>query len=351
MSDEGCVGAVNSTVVSPSHLSGRLIGEGWSLLLPSVGVAGSAACSTVGPVNGPSFPLGVTPVDIRLGRLPVVWPAAVAHALGSDGHIYTWGSNSGGALGRSNGEEHPEPTAVDSRVYVDFDIYDGSTLAVDDSGDVWAWGNWSSTGAPTSGLDTPTLALDGADSVAVEGRLVLDEEGALTELRTWYDEDTYEEVVDWVDVTPVGVSFSKILYADWSYYALDTAGDVWAWGYGYSPITEGYDPETGTSPTYPAKIVSTHTYDDITAGPNGVIYTTTAGESISDVPGGSFLDDGVVLPAPPNPLNADGFDLWGEKWMLDWDVAEEEYSLQRLSPPPSRLLSAADSPLRCWFDV
>ena len=172
-------------------------------------------------------------------------PVAYASAARDDnGDVWTWGSDAFAQLG--NGAAST-PVAAPAQVTDDsqwVDIAAGGlhTIALDEDGVLWGWGNnaegSAGTGDGASIVPYPTrITVDARfTAVAAAGRhsLALDDTGTV-----WaWGRDDYGQVGDGAPLTPVttprpitsGVVFSAISAGDAHSAALDVDGNIWAWG-------------------------------------------------------------------------------------------------------------------------
>jgi hypothetical protein len=191
-----------------------------------------------------TLPNDVVPDEIAAG-------SDFAMAIGSDGNLYTWGDDSEGQLGNGTTTSTPTttPTEVTLPAGVQFeDIAAGGdfALAVDDNGDLWAWGdntegqlgNGTATSTPTTTPTEVTRYTGGyVDSIAAgsDFALALDDNG---DLWAWGDngdgqlgDDSTEASATPVQVTQFnGADIDSIAAGSDFALAIDDDGDLWAWG-------------------------------------------------------------------------------------------------------------------------
>ena len=194
---------------------------------------------------------------------------AFSLALGSDGALYSWGSNAKGQLGigsagsKDNSALRDTPTRVTAPQGVRFIAVSAGglhSLALDSSGQAWAWGmdgsgqlgdgrNGSSTTDDSVKSTAPikvqmpkgvrftriaagyyhSLALDEQGGVWAWG---LDGAGQLGDghLGSDRDDNTVIAKVPTKVKSPTGVKFTQITAGAYHSLALDDTGKVWAWG-------------------------------------------------------------------------------------------------------------------------
>jgi alpha-tubulin suppressor-like RCC1 family protein len=194
----------------------------FTLLLKADGTVAASGLNNSGQLG-----IGITPSggwDWYSNFLPVVGVANVAAvatgdshslALDANGNVWVWGDDAHGQLGRGATLSNTVPTVVpglSNIVQVSAEA-GGSSLAVDASGNVWAWGlNYhGQLGDGTSANRSAPVRVAGVQNV---------------------------------QAVAVG--------ANWTSMALDTNGNVWAWGNNfYGQLANG---TTGNYSTTPAQI-------------------------------------------------------------------------------------------------
>ncbi|OZG49232.1 InlB B-repeat-containing protein [Bombiscardovia coagulans] len=123
-------------------------------------------------------------------------------AMGSDGEVYTWGRNDAGMLGdgtdidRETAVIVPKPAGVNR--FKQISAGGWHSLAIDDHGDTWAWGE-NEYGQLGDGITTPPPV---------------------------YGEFEPKKVV-----VPAGTHFSQVSAGYWHTVAIDDQGKLWGWGY------------------------------------------------------------------------------------------------------------------------
>ena len=114
---------------------------------------GPDVCPINGPGQpGPTVPCSTTPVKVSLpsGVTPTAIAAGGAnqepgtgYAIGSDGNLYAWGSNSSGQLGDGNTTNSDVPVRVSLPSHVSPTAISGSSIdayAIGSDGNIYAWG-------------------------------------------------------------------------------------------------------------------------------------------------------------------------------------------------------------------
>ena len=175
-----------------------------------------------------------------------------ALAIGSDGNVYSWGSNSTGNLGDSTKTNSSVPVMVKMPAGITATaISAGSSygLAIGNDGNVYAWGG---NGFGQLGDDTTALSMvpvlvhmpAGVTGKAIAGgRLFSAAIGSDGKVYAWGDNLYGESGTDTVDVPkiievpepiaglPQGVSATSLTAIRWSGFITGNDGDVYSWGY------------------------------------------------------------------------------------------------------------------------
>ena len=167
-------------------------------------------------------------------------------ALDADGQAWAWGYNRNGELGDGTTEDSSSPIRVRMPAGVRFTAVTagtGFTVALDQSGRAWAWGNNESgelgLGTPgprptpvqlalPAGIAFTAISADGHHTVAVDrngqawtwGSTTVDNPGASIVAIPLPTKITM----------PVGVAFSTVAAGMDHSLALDQSGQAWAWG-------------------------------------------------------------------------------------------------------------------------
>jgi alpha-tubulin suppressor-like RCC1 family protein len=210
--------------------------------------------------------LGDGSTTARPKPVPVTMPAGVrfttvvagdeqSAALDEDGAIWVWGLDLGGVYRSAPDDAVTTPVRVDAPAGLAFqavDVFNGG-VAIDENGNAWDlwWSYFSDDFAGYEALEPVPMPSnpDGPGTVAFtqvavsnDYRLALDEDG-----RVWawgwnwagqLGDGSFEEREDRLDrvALPEGVTITHIAVGNATSFALDTDGDVWAWGDGDSGI-------------------------------------------------------------------------------------------------------------------
>jgi hypothetical protein len=191
------------------------------------------------------------PVQVQTGTTKAMAVSAgFYHALAvtSDGHVLAWGANGYGELGTgSTGGTIATPTLIPNLAnVVAVAAGDYHSLAVDSTGNVWAWGynavgqlGMGSTGAP---IASPTSIpnLTGVTAIAAGNSLsvALKTDGSTSGSVWTFGYNDYYEVGDGTNVgrpAPVNVLQGAIAIGAGTAYTLAVTSDGRAWGWGYNP--------------------------------------------------------------------------------------------------------------------
>ena len=159
-------------------------------------------------------------------------------ALGSDGNLYSWGSNDNGQLGRDENSGTNKPNSLPTKVrgLDGISIANASagylhSLAVDTNGNLYAWGNndFGQQGSGTGSNATPsqikqiTGVVFSKASAGRRGSLALDESGSVY---TWGVYGSNGRVTG----IPAGVSITQAVAGAQHYLALGSDGNLYSWG-------------------------------------------------------------------------------------------------------------------------
>ena len=358
-----------------------------------VGVDNGNANYSIYPV---SVPDGVTFSKIVAGA---------THYLGitTDGQVYGWGANDRGQLGNgATAEISGTPTLVnvpDGVTFVDVDAGFNTSLAIDSTGQVWAWGE---NGEGALGDDTTTDRLDPVKVAAPAGvtftaiaagsrtsaALSTDGQiytwgfnyyGALGNGTTSTTNPNYSTTPG-LATSPAGVTFTDVEAGDGSFIAIGDDGNSYGWGQGqYTPIGDG----TTNSYSVPTKISmpagvnlakldsSVNGYHWIAQGTDGLTYVwgsntsePPSGGSGTDVTGQLGNDSGeqllqptvLTLPTCQNPpsitagtlqtamvdCNGDAY-VWGSRsggYLGQIDYTQPTSTSPLLVTPPARTITS-----------
>jgi hypothetical protein len=341
--------------------AGKIWGTGNTSRLAPHG-DGSSTCYASGIVRAPSLPNGARVTRLQITDLALPnrtdqW----ATALGSDGHIYTWGNGQAKELGRTpSASDEIIPTAVDSRTYVDFSVNGQNTFAVTDDGDVYTWGSQfpdPHTSTSPAPIVTPTLSLasENIQHVAVGSydAVALNASGHLYQFgQSAPSDDNPYGYQPWHSVPVAGKTFSDIAANGGEIdddYALDTGGHLWAWN-GNTVVTAATGSYSGTRPTAPSLVDTDNTFEVLTGGNNVVVQTSDGNVgNWNEFMGPGLHIDNYLYPQEPPPVTLHalttntatgvsrgiGIDGSGDAWAMELKPDYSGYVWVNLGPPPS----------------
>ena len=188
-----------------------------------------------------------TPTKIKEGTIFTSVAAGFFHSLAIDnsGQLWAWGSNSSGQVGDGTIENIKNtPTKIkEGTKFITVAAGWNHSLAIDNSGQLWTWGqnNDGQLGDGTSGEEnnknTPTKIKEGTKfttvSAGVEHSLAIDNSGQL-----WvWGWNRYSQLGDGTykqKNTPTkikkGTKFTTISAGSNHSLAIDNSGQLWAWG-------------------------------------------------------------------------------------------------------------------------
>ena len=192
--------------------------------------------------TGIALPNGVTASQVSAG-------ANGGLAVGADGLLYGWGSNTYGEVGNGSTNPQPEPEEITLATGVDptgiAQSQAGSSFAIGSDGNLYAWGNNSSGQlglGPTAGNeDTAQVVTLGPGVTAVAGSagqehtLAIGSDG---HVYAWGDDSTgelgdggsaQEDSPERVNL-PVGVSALAVSAGYFVSFAVGSDGNLYAWG-------------------------------------------------------------------------------------------------------------------------
>lgn len=202
-------------------------------------------------------------------------------AIDNSGYLWAWGNNNGGSdiygnistfLGNGNSISQRLPIQIKSDTkFQTVSCGADHTLAIDESGNLWAWGD-NSYGQIGDGSNVrkkiPVLIKSGTKFESVSAgnafSLAIDESGNLW---AWgYNDGQLGDGTSIDKNTPIqlmnGVKFKTISTANHS-LAIDELDNLWTWGYNnYGELGDG----TTAEKTTPIKINSTTKFKTISAG-------------------------------------------------------------------------------------
>ena len=208
-----------------------------------------------------------------------------ALALDGDGDVLGWGSNRQGELGDGTLTDRSTPVPVTMPPGVSFDQLSAGffySLALDEGGQAWAWGNPQGTGPSDTTLHRepvrvtmPNATIFTLVSAGDGHSLALDQNG-----RAWgWGLNSYGQVGDGsttdrtqpvpVDM-PVGVRFTTVAAGDLQSAALDQDGAIWVWGSDSEDMFGGGADDRMKTPVQVTPPVLGLTFQAIDVGSGGV---------------------------------------------------------------------------------
>ena len=158
-------------------------------------------------------------------------------ALDSDGHLWAWGDNSDGQLGDGTTSRRLEPVEIDSdATFVQVSAGYMHSLALDSDGHVWAWGtnNHGQLGDGTNAKHDTPMEVD-SDTTFTQVNagnmrsLALDSDGHLWAWGTDVGDGTSYNRYEPVEIS-ANATFTQVSANFGHSLALDSDGHVWAWG-------------------------------------------------------------------------------------------------------------------------
>ena len=186
--------------------------------------------------------------------------------LDNEGNVWSWGYNGYGQLGNETTEDKYIPTKIENLNNIKKVYISGNTsIALNNNGEVFVWGK-NYTKVPTK-LECYNKIVE------VAGKIMLAEDGTV-----WTLSNNANRIAGLSNIV-------EIASGENYYYALDTKGNVWAWGYnGYGQLGQSnqqnvsepvkvqielkYEDENGDEITYQKPISD---IVEIEAGNNSVI--------------------------------------------------------------------------------
>jgi alpha-tubulin suppressor-like RCC1 family protein len=294
-----------------------------SALLVSGG-AGAAIAAPPTPTSGPTS--GGTIVS---GTVPGVTftqvSAGDAHSLavGSDGNVYAWGNNGYGQLGNNSTANSDVPVPVPLPAGVKFTQVSAGrfhSLGLATNGNIYAWGNnavgqlgnGSTTDSHVPVLVTMPAGVTFTELSAGTGHsLALDSNG---NIYAWGDNffgqlgnsSTTDSHVPKLVTMPAGVTFTQVSAGSSHSLALDSDGNAYAWGYNSTgQLGDGLntDSDVPVAVSMPANVtftqVSAGAAHSLAVGSDGNAYAW--GENFFGQLGNSTITNSnlpVSVPAP-----------------------------------------------------
>lgn len=251
---------------------------------PGTLVAGTASTwgwNTFGQLGDGSTTAGLGPVDVLMPEGVLFADLGLGHdhtaAVDADGNLWTWGRNHYGQLGAGtvDTDAHPVPQQV-GPAGVTFTTVDASlfrSVALDADGQVWSWGD-NSEGELGDGTRqarstpvnvTPAGVVFTDVSAGYRHTTAVDSAGQI-----WAWGDNYwaqlgdgtrtDRLVPTRTVTPAGVEFTSVASGNLNNAALDATGTVWGWGANHSG-----EVGDGTTTMRTAPVQAKRTYGEIAA--------------------------------------------------------------------------------------
>jgi alpha-tubulin suppressor-like RCC1 family protein len=241
-----------------------------------------------------------------------------ALTLDGDGAVFGWGYNRQGELGDGTLTDRSTPVPVTMRPGVAFDQLSAGfhySLALDEGGQAWAWGNPQGTdlGDTTLHLEPVRVTMPKATiftlvSAGDGHSLALDQDG-----RAWgWGLNSYGQVGDGsttdrtqpvaVDM-PSGVRFTTVAAGDLQSAALDEDGAVWVWGSDPEDMFGGGADDRLETPVQVTPPVPGLTFASIDVG-NGAVAIDENGNAW-DVWWSYFNDLWSQQPFEPVPMPSD----------------------------------------------
>jgi hypothetical protein len=220
-------------------------------------------------------------------KAQLVWSTSTAvSGIDTAGHLWTWGSNSHGQIGNGTVTDVATPVEIlPSTKFRSVASEDGSTFAIDSTGQLWAWGNNNSGQLGLGGTTdwhTPqlvnatlwqTVATSDGSTFAID---------SLGQVWGWGDNTggrlaTASSATTVTSPSLLGTtgSFTDVVTASGSTYALRMSGKILAWG----SNTSGQLGLGTTAPTVvsPTEVPGGTLYDAISAGGGNVAAIDSAG--------------------------------------------------------------------------
>jgi alpha-tubulin suppressor-like RCC1 family protein len=232
-------------------------------------------------------------IEISITTMPdKLWGSHVA-AIANSGELWSWGLNSNGAtgLGINDSSRTLVPTRVGSANNWTKISCAGHTLAINASGELWAWGlnNFGQLGRnnTTSPQTTPVrigsasnwteVSAGSNHSLAINSLGELYAWGLNTTGRTGLGLTSGNTLVP----TRVGTAsnWTKISADNTHNLALNTAGELWGWG-GNTVFELGFN-SSGSPQTTPIQMGSASNWTQISAGQNYSLAINSLGELYS----------------------------------------------------------------------
>jgi alpha-tubulin suppressor-like RCC1 family protein len=285
-------GATTGNITAPQQVStdttyiAIAAGGYYSLALDADGNLWTWGSDSYGQLgNGSaSAPDVTTPTQVSAGTTYTAIAAGYGHSLAidTDGNLWTWGWDGNGQLGNggASGANVTTPTQIVSgTTYTTVTAGFGHSLAIDTDGNLWTWGSDSygqlgNGSASATDITTPTQVSSGTvhTTIAAGGShsLAIDTDG---DLWAW-GWDLYGQLgngsVSAADVTTptqvsTGTTYTAIAGGSIHSLAIDTSGNLWAWGFNNNGQL-GNGTASAVNVTTPTQVSTGTTYIAIAAG-------------------------------------------------------------------------------------
>ena len=283
--------------------------------------------------NGSTTPLQDTPVKVDLSALGGVDPVAVAagtdmaYLLDADGRVWAFGADGNGELGDggAGGEElTPVQVPLGGRTIVAIAAGSISGYALDEDGNIWAWGygvdgqlgNGASGSGEVAARPSPVVDAAGSDLTASaiaagasDGYAI----GTDGNLYAWGDNSNGQlgdgdavpsSAVPVVVALPNDDGATQIAAGAETVYALDAAGVAYSWGFGDDGELGNGSLDGSAVPvpvTMPAGVsfleIGASYADAYAIGSNQHVYSWGY-DGAGELGNGSVVPDGVATPVP-----------------------------------------------------
>ena len=209
---------------------------------------------------------------------------STSYAIDEEGNLWAWGYNGLGELGCGNNNKNfygPVQVKAGTR-FKEIGAYESSCHAIDEEGNLWAWGNRDIGNGSESSQYTPIQIKAGTKFKKISkgyGTFALEEDGTLW---AWGVNNAYGQLGTGTvtgTLTPVkvqtNVKFKEIVAGGDNTLAIDEEGNLWGWGLAYALGIEGNTTSAGGAKfkiqTVPTKIKEGIKYKAIAEGSNHIV--------------------------------------------------------------------------------